>query len=259
MLRAKYSFLDQQAILCQQFNVKMHYSNESLLQSTSTDSTLICRSLLNKKRWLQSFAFSALHREELEIEKYDHEYFRSHFDAQKDNRCLSLSYLLFLDDFDLYWNFYRSLMSAYLILASFDFQEWMRHVNVFLITLESHESNLNDVLDILSSLSILNKKAIFELLQSIWVCIFSLCMIEDMSQQQANARFKLQWIKLDCRFCLILSESRDELDFDIIANDRFHNQTMKQRRKMSQLSAVTKRKIFATKWDLTTEKSALLR
>ncbi len=43
----------------------------------------------------------------------------------------------------------------------------MRHVNVFLITLESHESNLNDVLDILSSLSILNKKAIFELLQSI--------------------------------------------------------------------------------------------
>lgn len=166
MLQAKYSFLDQQAILYQQFNVKMHYSNESLLQSTSTDSTLICRLLLNKKRWLQSLAFSVLHQEELEIKKYDCEYFRSHFNAQKDNRCLSLSYLLFLNDFDLYRNFYRSLMSAYLILASFDFHERIQHINVFLITLELHESNLNEVLNILSSLSILNKKAILKLLQS---------------------------------------------------------------------------------------------
>lgn len=259
MLQAKYFFLDQQAILYQQFNVKMHYSNESLLQSTSTDSTLICRLLLNKKRWLQSLAFSVLHQEELEIKKYDCEYFRSHFNAQKDNRCLSLSYLLFLNDFDLYWNFYRSLMSAYLILASFDFHERIQHINVFLITLELHESNLNEVLNILSSLSILNKKAILKLLQSTWVCIFSLCMIKDMSQQQANAKFKLQQVKLDCHFCLISSESRDELDFDIITNNRFHNQTMKQRCKISRLSAVTKKEIFAIKWDLTTEKLTLLR
>ncbi len=80
-----------------------------------------------------------------------------------------------------------------------------------------------------------------------------------MFQQQANVKFKSQWIKLDYYFCLILSESCDELNFNIIANNRFYNQTIKQHHKMNWLNAVTKRKIFATKWDLTTEKSALLR
>ena len=34
---------------------------------------------------------------------------------------------------------------------------------------------------------------------------------------------------LDCRFCLILSESRGELDYDIIKNGRYHYQTMRKR------------------------------
>jgi hypothetical protein len=67
--------------------------------------------------------FSILHKAELELEIYDHEYFCNYFDVDKNIKCLFLSYLLFLDDFELYHNFYRSLMKVYLMLASFNFNE----------------------------------------------------------------------------------------------------------------------------------------
>ena len=38
------------------------------------------------------------------------------------------------------------------MLTSFSFNERMRRVNVFSLTLDSHNSNLNDVLNILLSL-----------------------------------------------------------------------------------------------------------
>ncbi len=84
-------------------------------------------------------------------------------------------------------------------------------------------------------------------------------MIENMFQQQANARFKLQWANLSCCFCLISSNSRDDLNFDIIEQERFHNQTMLQWWEMTALTSVMKRKTFVTKWNLNTEKSALFR
>ena len=47
-----------------------------------------------------------------------------------------------------------------------------------------------------------------------------------MSQQQVNAEFKSQRVNLDCRFCFISNESRNNLEYDIVAYNRFHYQIM---------------------------------
>jgi len=72
-------------------------------------------------------------------------------------------------------------------------------------------------------------------------------MIKNMSQQQANADFKLQNATLDCRFCLISSDDHENIDFDIMKNDRFHFQTLQHQREMNNIHAITKKETFAIK------------
>ena len=259
MLEAKYSFIDERAVLHRQSNVVMHYDNGPLPQPTSTEETLLCRSLLNSNGWLQPLAFSAPNRGELELKAYGRDYFCDYFDSSNGNECLSLPYLLFLDGFGLYRNSYRSLMGVYLLLASFCFKERMRRVNVYPLTLGPHGSNLNDVLDALSSLRNLDKGVVLELPQPTRVCIFPLCTIGDMPQQQANAGFKSQRANLGCRMCLVPSESRGNLEYDIVKNGRFHYQTMQQRREMGGIRAIAKKEAFASRWGLSSEEPALMR
>ena len=126
----------------------------------------------------------------------------------------------------------------------------------FFLIFEFHENNLNDVLNILSFLHNLNQKfVIFDLLQSIRICIFSLITTENMSQQQINAKFKFQNANLNCRFCLISNDHCDDLNYDIIQNDKFHDQIMKQKIEMNKLRFIAKKKIFASRWDLFVEQS----
>ena len=247
MLQAEYSFLDKQAILYQQLHIIMHYNNGALPQPTTTKETLLCRSLLNGKDWLQPLAFSNPHRDKLELKTYGRQHFCDNFDSRKE-KCLSLPYLLFLDGFGLYRNSYRSLMGVYLMLTSFGFNEQMRRANVIPLTLGPHGSNLNDVLDALLSLRNLDRGGeLLDLPQPTRVCIFPLCTIRDMPQQQANAGFKSQRANFGCWFCLVPSESRGDLDYDVVKNGRFHFQTMQQRREMSEIRAVEKRETFASK------------
>ena len=259
MLLKNFIFFDESAIFDRQANIEMKYNNAFLSQSNITFNVFICRSLLNKKKWLQFFAYFALSKVELKLNIYDRNYFANHFNTANDNKCFFLSYFLFFDDFDLYRNFYRSLMNVYLQFASFSFHEKMRRSNVFFLTLNSHDSNFNDVFDAMSSLRNFDKDIVLDLSQSTKICAFSICMIENMSQQQVNAACKSQRAIFECRFCLISSEDRENLKYDIIQNERFHNQMMQQRRKMNQIRAVAKRETFVIKWNLSTEESALMK
>ena len=258
MLRAEYSFLEEHSIISHKSNVIMHYDNGPLPQPTSLDEILICRSLLNSNGWLQPLAWSVPHRGELELKTYGRDYFRDYLNAEKYN-CISLPYLLFLDGFGLYRNSYRSLMGVYMMLAPFNFNERTRRVNVFPITLGPHGSNLNDVLDTLISLQHADKGVILDLPEPTRVCIFPICITGDMPQQQMNAGFKSQRATLGCRFCLISSESRADLDYDTIKNGRYHYQTMQQRDTMSAIRATKKREVFASQWGLSPEEPALFR
>ena len=105
-----------------------------------------------------------MNRDELELKAYERDYFYNYFDVNKNNNCFSLFYLLFLDDFEFYRNFYKSFMRVYLLLAFFDFKKRMRRVNVYFLILESHKNNFNNVLNVFSSLRNLDKNVILNLL-----------------------------------------------------------------------------------------------
>ena len=99
-------------------------------------------------------------KKKFELNIYDRIFFENQFDANKCNiQIFSLFYLLFFDDFEFYRNNYKSFINVYVILVVFNFNERMRRVNVFFLIFESHESNFNNVLNILLSLHELNKKS----------------------------------------------------------------------------------------------------
>ncbi|KAL9035756.1 MAG: hypothetical protein Q9180_004684 [Flavoplaca navasiana] len=256
MLRADFIFLNEDAVISQQTNVAMEYQNKSLPEPVSHDH-LICRSVWNADNFLQPLTWTAPHRGELELKMYGRQYFMDEFDSAKGN-CLSLPYLLFLDGFGLYRNAYRSLMGVYLFLAPLTFHERMRRVNVFPLTLGPHGSNLDDVLDALTSLRSLDQGVTFHLPQPTKVCIFPLCTVGDMPAQQKNGGFKAQNATLGCRFCLIPSDERDNLDYDVVKNGRFHYETMDRRRKIKRLGVTAKEK-EENKWGILSEEPALFR
>lgn len=122
-----------------------------------------------------------------------------HFNKIFADDCISVSLLTFIDDFDLYSNMYQSLMRIYLIIAIFIFRERVRRFNVLSLMLDSHESNFVDVIDAFSvmrdldsdiSTSIENKK--------VFLCVFNLAYLDDMSQQQENSSFMSQNVDYDC-------------------------------------------------------------
>ena len=138
-------------------------------------------------------------------------------------------------------------MKVYLQFAAFTFHKKMRRSNVFILTLNFHDSNLNEIFDALSFLRSLDKEIVFDLSQSTRVCAFSLCITKNMFQQQTNAICKFMRAIFDCRFCFILNEKRKNLEYDIIQKRRFHNQIMQQRRKLNAIRAVTAKKTYAAK------------
>lgn len=253
LLTSDFMFLFESCIVSSsQQSITLDYSSENeanqsaLSLSQQQNDALLLRFVINEVDRIQRLCYSASLREELKLRTYERQYFAEKFDRQKDNRCLSVSFLMFIDDFDLYRNSYRSLMSIYLIIEAFTFHERARRANVFSLTLESHESNFNEVVRVLTSLRSLDEDILLSLSQSTRVCAFTLCFLEDMSQQQVNAEFKSQRITLSCRFCVISADVRDDLKYDVIKNERFHNRTIQQRREMSAIRTIAKREKFVT-------------
>lgn len=68
-----------------------------------------------------------------------------------------------MNNFELYRNSYKSLIKVYIMLISLNFNERIRRINVYSLTLESYNNNINDVLDILLSLRNLDKDVILNL------------------------------------------------------------------------------------------------
>ncbi len=241
-------------------SIILNYSSENKTTDQSAllqHDALRLRFIINEADAIQRLCYSALLQDELKLRIYERQHFVKNFDWQRDNQCLSVSLLMFINDFDLYCNFYRSLMRIYLIIEAFSFHKQARRANVFSLTLESHESNFNEIIKVLTSLRNLNESMLLSLSQSTHVCAFTLCFLRDMPQQQINADFKSQRATLSCWFCLIFAEFRDNLEYDVIKNERFHNTTLQQRREMSVIWTVAKREKFVTQWNLQIKKFAL--
>ncbi len=93
--------------------------------------------------------------------------------------------------------------------------------NVLPLTLNSHASNFENVITMLSFLMcLLNQDTTFMINdEETFVCIFTLAFIKDMLQQQINANCKSIEADKDCRFCLISIKKQDNLTYDDINNE----------------------------------------
>ena len=189
-------------------------------------------------------------RVELKLKKFTRQHFIFNFDKQI-SRCLSLFLISFIDDFELYSNAYKSLMNIYFLMTAFFAKKKFRMFNVLLLILSSHDSNMTDVVNSLHNL--------FELDDDVWlkineknhfVCVFSLCYLENMLQQIENNDFKSQRNNISCRSCFVSIAQKDNLHFDVSSNERFHQNSCRMRREMNSRKIKHTRETFAIEWEL---------
>ena len=213
----------------------------------SKKDVFLIRKILNKNSLLSLCHTSSL-KAELKIKEFKRNHFVQNFDCEftmKQFRCISISFFIFIDDFELYRNNYRIFMKVYIIVAALIFKKRTRRINVFSFILESHDSNFADVIKVIRFFVLLNeniKVLINE--QKIFFCIFILIYIDDMSQQQKNFDFKSQETTLKCRFCFISVNERHKLNYNIVENERFHHQTVQMKKKMNNIKQITKKDTY---------------
>ena len=222
------------------FNRVQNQNQQSIRRS---DHLFVRRVYNSDMKVLRSLCQTHFIREELKLSIYTRQHFVQNFDKSKFSsvRCVSLSLLTFIDEFELYCNMYKTLMSMYVMFAAFSFRERTRQVNVLSLTLESHESNFFDVIAVLrSSLTSLERDELLKLndKQKIFLCVFILSFLEDMSQQNENFEMMNQRVNLECRFCFIHVKKRDNVKYDITKNDPFHHEILKMRKKMNSINKI---------------------
>ncbi len=80
--------------------------------------------------------------------------------------------------------------------------------------------------------------------EEIFVYVFTLAFIEDMSQQQINFNCKDVEANKDCRFCLISIEEQSNLNYDGVMNEHYHHETLTLRRNDDLMLQIKKEKFF---------------
>lgn len=198
-------------------------------------------------------------RAELELQEFGRDQFISNWDTKNGkNKCISVPLLTFIDGFGLYRNSYRSLMGFYEIPAALNSQDRARRANVIPLTLGPHGSNFEDVVAALKALIPLDKGTLVDINGTpTTMCIFSLCYIGDMPQQQENSGFKSQRADKGCRFCFIDAKQRGDLNFDINEHGRYHHQAINMRKQMNNLRTATQRNQYGKDWGLAPRKPPL--
>ena len=119
------------------------------------------------------------------------------------------------------------------------------------VTLGPHGSNFEDVVETLQGFIPLDQGLEVEIKGvKTKMCVFTLCFIGDMPQQQANAGFKSQRATLGCRFCFTDTDDRGDLNYDIVREGRYHRQTLQMRKEMDSLPTARDREKYGKKWGL---------
>ena len=205
---------------------EIKYSRIKRRDMTFNYLTFLMRRVIDlKAKKIISLCQTSSFRVELELKYFTRAHFLINFDQfSTKRRSFSVSLICFIDGFDLYRNRQRSLMRMYMIIAVFTFRERTRRANVHSLTLKSHDSNFANVIETLQHLEDFDEDISITINdEEIFLCVFTHMFVSDMSQQQKNSKFKSQNANLDCRFCFISSTNRDQLEYDLVANDRFHN------------------------------------
>ena len=203
-------------------------------EETFVDAEIYIRRIYNlKSKIFRSICRLHSTREELKIDYFDREYVEDFFSALN----FFLSYFLFINAFGVHRNMYRFLKVFYLISANLFYEKRRKLANVFTLTLDSHDATLDNVVKIFFKfIRELDRNLNIEINEKmIEMCSYVMTLIDDMSQQVENEDFSHHNIQKNCRICFILKNVREDLEFDIIKNERYHFEILKQRKHAKQL------------------------
>ena len=118
-------------------------------------------------------------------------------------------------------------MKMYLIFVDFSFKKRNRRFNVFYFIFKSHKSNFANVIVAMQSiLTNLKTEKFFKFddEKQNFLCVFTLCFLNDMSQQNENFEFLNQRVNLKCRFCFVEIKNRNNVEYDTLRNEKFHHE-----------------------------------
>lgn len=138
-------------------------------------------------------------RGELELEAFG----RAYLTEKLVENVRSFPLVIFVDDFGLYRNMYRSVTGVYAMPAGLSIEDRQRSSNAYTVTFGPHGSDFDEVMGCLqTSLGALDWGSVFEMngrKQSIWAPVLG--FIGDMKQQAVTAGFLGARAKFSCRFC----------------------------------------------------------
>jgi hypothetical protein len=156
---------------------------------------------------------------ELEIEEFTRDFLE-----EKAPSMWSLPLVCFRDGFGVYRNMYRSLTGLYMSIAGMDQRQRSRRVNNFALTLGPHGSDTGVVLRSIKAIKTLDKGIEVTVKgEKRWLCAHIHVYTGDMTQQNLDAGILAPSATYSCRHCLIPKAKRSDLDFDIIAEGRYHH------------------------------------
>ena len=185
--------------------------------------------------------FRAL-RKKFEMKYYDRKTLVKKFHVN----VLFLLFTCFIDDFDFYRNMYRNLCDIYFTSTTLNLKKRQRTRNLYSIIFKFHDSKFNDVMRLMTEKFSMLKKNCFLMInekkKQIWT--FILIFTNDMKSQQKIANFFDFNAKFFCRICYANEKIKNDINYDIIDNERYHHQTFYVRSRVKSMTKIFKEKFF---------------
>ena len=160
----------------------------------------------------------------MKIDYFDREYVEDFFSFF----YILLLYFLFIDNFDIYRNIYRALKVFYFISTNLSYKKRRKLVNIFTLILKLYSVIFKYIVEIFfKSIKKLNRDFSFEINDEIEkIYIYTITLIDDISQQIKNRDFVYYSAQKNYRFYFILKNFKENLNFDIVKNDKYYYETL---------------------------------
>ena len=218
--------------------IDRNYDDENDENEETQDRSYI-RRIYNANSDIRSLSRSHSTRAELKVSQYERRYIEEYFARSH----ISFPYLLFIDDFEIHRNMYRSLKAFYLIPGNLSYEERRKITNVFTLTLRPHGASTEDVVKTFAKpIRQLNKEFTLKIDEHDQeVCAFTMTLIGDMLQQADNEGFAHHSAQKGCRSCFCLKDLRKDLTFDVVKEGRYHLDTVKQKLYAEQMTEANRK------------------
>ncbi|KAI2629052.1 hypothetical protein GGS21DRAFT_492604 [Xylaria nigripes] len=192
---------------------------------------------------VRELRYSSPHRAELELRALGRKYVVENF---ANRQVISLPLHMFVDAFGLYRNMYRSIEGLYFFPQFFETRLRNRRSSVFTATLGPYGAKRADIFKTIAHASTrLDRGTKLDVGgREMFVCSFVAAIIGDMPSQQELSGCLGPAANYPCRYCLVSSPQKGDMDFDVSRLGKYHDQIVRDRsRVIEKTHAPTTRKI----------------